>query len=53
MAEDEQRKGPDWRVEPGPDGRGAKPEKPPMLPFSVRRFAVILGVLLVANYVLV
>ena len=50
---DEQRTGPDWRVDPGPDGRGAKPEKPPMIPFSFRRFLTILAVLLVANYVLV
>ena len=53
MAEDEQRKGPDWRVEPAPDGRGAKPEKPPMIPFSFRRFLTILALLLVANYVFV
>ncbi|MEK6229952.1 MAG: ATP-dependent zinc metalloprotease FtsH [Actinomycetota bacterium] len=50
---DEQRKGPDWRVDPGPDGRGAKPEKPPMIPFGFRRFLTILAVLLVANYVFV
>ena len=46
-------KGPGWRVDPSPDGRGAKPEKPPMLPFSLKRFALILGVLLVVNYLFV
>jgi len=46
-------KGPGWRVDPSPDGRGAKPEKPPMIPFSFRRFLAILAILLVANYVFV
>ncbi|HZI91720.1 MAG TPA: ATP-dependent zinc metalloprotease FtsH [Thermoleophilaceae bacterium] len=50
---DVQPKGPDWRVDPGPDGRGAKPEKPPMIPFGFRRFLTILSVLLVANYIFV
>ena len=45
--------GPGWRVDPSPDGRGAKPEKPPMIPFGIRRFLIILAVLLVANYVFV
>ncbi|MGI8661160.1 MAG: ATP-dependent zinc metalloprotease FtsH [Thermoleophilaceae bacterium] len=44
---------PNWRVDPAPDGRGAPPEKPPMLPFSLRRFALILAVLLLANYLFV
>jgi cell division protease FtsH len=45
---------PGWRVTPAPDGRGGKdPEKPkpPMIGMSWRRFAVILGVLLVLNYI--
>ena len=46
-------KPPGWRVDPSPDGRGAPPSKPPMIPFSLRRFVVILGVLLVANYLFV
>ncbi len=46
-------RGPGWRVDPSPDGRGAKPEKPPMIPFGIRRFLIILAVLLVANYVFV
>jgi len=48
-----EKRSPNWRVDPSPDGRGAPPEKPPMLPFSLRRFAVILGVLLLANYLFV
>ncbi|MGI8844686.1 MAG: ATP-dependent zinc metalloprotease FtsH [Thermoleophilaceae bacterium] len=45
--------GPNWKVDPAPDGRGKPPQKPPMLPFSWRRFVVILVVLLAANYVFV
>ncbi len=46
-------RGPGWRVDPSPDGRGAKPEKPPMIPFGFRRFLGILAILLVANYLFV
>ncbi|CAN5530875.1 ATP-dependent zinc metalloprotease FtsH [soil metagenome] len=46
-------RGPGWRVDPSPDGRGAKPEKPPMIPFGFRRFLAILAILLVANYLFV
>jgi cell division protease FtsH len=49
----EEGKGPSWRVDPAPDGRGAPKPKPPMLPFSFRRFLTILAVLLVANYLFV
>jgi cell division protease FtsH len=45
--------GPSWRVDPAPDGRGAPAKKPPMLPFSWRRFLTILAVLLAANYIFV
>jgi len=45
-------RGPGWRVDPSPDGRGAPKQKPPMMPFSWRRFLTVLAVLLVANYVL-
>ena len=44
---------PGWRVEPAPDGRGAPQKKPPMLPFSPRRFFGILLLLLVLNYLFV
>jgi cell division protease FtsH len=42
-----------WRVSPAPDGRGNDPKKPkpPMIGMSWRRFVVILGVLLVINYI--
>src|SRR5918997_435338 len=43
---------PGWRIEPAPDGRGKPPEKPPMLPFSFRRFLAILLALFALNYVL-
>jgi len=46
-------KGPSWRVDPAPDGRGKPPEKPPMLPFSWRRFVTILAFLLLGNYLFV
>ena len=42
-----------WRVAPAPDGRGAKPERPPMIPWSPRRFIVILIGLFVLNWALV
>jgi cell division protease FtsH len=41
---------PGWRLDPGPDGRG---EKPPMIPFSARRFVVLLATLFLLNYALV
>ncbi len=44
-------KGPAWRVEPAPDGRGAPPPpKPPMIPRS-RRFLMVLLALLALNFV--
>ncbi len=42
-----------WRVTPAPDGRGAPAQRPPMLPFSVRRFVTILAVLFLVNWLLV
>jgi cell division protease FtsH len=42
-----------WRVHPAPDGRGAPPVKPPMLPFSGRRFLGILLLLLALNWIAV
>ncbi len=48
-----EQQGPSWKVDPAPDGRGKPPEKPPMLPFSWRRFVVILVVLLALNYLFV
>jgi cell division protease FtsH len=42
---------PSWRVSPAPDGRGAPERKPPMLPFSPRRFLLILVVLLGLNWI--
>src|SRR5918992_3858954 len=44
---------PGWRVAPAPDGRGAKPQRQPMLPWSPRRFIVILLSLFVLNWLLV
>jgi cell division protease FtsH len=44
---------PGWRVSPAPDGRGAKPGRQPMIPWSPRRFLVILVSLLLLNWVLV
>ncbi len=44
---------PGWRVTPAPDGRGAKPERQPMIPWSPRRFIVILVSLLLLNWVIV
>src|SRR5512132_3922385 len=41
---------PSWRVSPAPDGRGAPPSKPPMLPWGPRRFLGILLVLLAVNW---
>ena len=48
-----ERPGPSWKIDPAPDGRGKPPQKTPMLPFSWRRFAVILVVLLALNYLFV
>jgi cell division protease FtsH len=42
---------PSWRVSPAPDGRGAPERKPPMLPFSPRRFLLILVALLALNWI--
>ena len=42
-------KAPGWRVDPPPDGRGAPKGKPPMMPFSWRRYLTIIAVLLVVN----
>ncbi len=44
---------PGWRVAPAPDGRGAQPQRPPMIPWSPRRFIVILIGLFVLNWALV
>ena len=44
---------PGWRVSPAPDGRGKPPEKPPMLPFGVRRFFGIVLLLLALNWLFV
>jgi cell division protease FtsH len=42
-----------WRVAPAPDGRAGKSERPPMIPWSPRRFIVILIALFVLNWALV
>jgi cell division protease FtsH len=42
-----------WRVDPAPDGRGSPEKKPPMMPFSRRRFLGILVALLALNYLTV
>ena len=44
---------PGWRVAPAPDGRGGKQERQPMIPWSPRRFIVILIGLFVLNWALV
>jgi cell division protease FtsH len=44
---------PGWRVQPAPDGRGAPEKKPPMLPWSPRRFIGILLLLFAINYLVV
>ena len=44
---------PGWRVAPAPDGRGGKQERQPMIPWSPRRFIVILIALFVLNWALV
>ncbi len=41
------------KVTPAPDGRGAEPAKPPMLPWSPRRFLVILAALFLLNWLIV
>jgi len=42
---------PEWRIDPAPDGRGTRPEKPPLLPRNGWVLAVLAG-LLVLNLVL-
>ncbi len=44
---------PGWRVHPAPDGRGKPAKKQPMIPFSPRRFLIILAVLFLVNWALV
>jgi cell division protease FtsH len=44
---------PGWRISPAPDGRGKPPEKPPMIPWSGRRFLTILAVLFLLNWLIV
>ncbi len=44
---------PGWRVAPAPDGRGGQPQRTPMIPWSPRRFIVILIGLFVLNWALV
>jgi cell division protease FtsH len=46
-------KRPRFKVTPSPDGRGAPAQKPPMLPWSPRRFLVILAALFLLNWVIV
>ncbi len=46
-------RGPNWKIDPAPDGRGKPPQKPPMLPFSGRRFLIILAVGFLLNIALV
>jgi cell division protease FtsH len=50
---DNGRRGPLGRVSPAPDGRGAPPAKQPMLPFSPRRFLVVLALLFLLNWLFV
>jgi cell division protease FtsH len=44
---------PGWRVAPAPDGRGSDKPRQPMIPWSPRRFIVILIALFVLNWALV
>ena len=44
---------PRFKVTPSPDGRGAPAKKTPMLPWSPRRFFVILIALFFLNWVIV
>jgi cell division protease FtsH len=46
-------KRPRFKVTPSPDGRGAPAKKTPMLPWSPRRFFVILAALFFLNWVIV
>jgi cell division protease FtsH len=48
-----ERPGPNWKVDPAPDGRGKPPVKPPMVPLGWRRLLGLLVVLLVLNTILV
>ncbi len=41
------------RVDPAPDGRGAPKDKPPVMPFTWRRFLAIVAILLFLNYAIV
>jgi cell division protease FtsH len=41
------------RVDPAPDGRGAPNDKPPVMPFTWRRFLAIVAILLFLNYAIV
>jgi cell division protease FtsH len=52
-ATSDEKHGPAWKVDPAPDGRGAPPQKRPMLPFSWRRFLIIIAALLALNYIFV
>jgi cell division protease FtsH len=40
-------------VDPAPDGRGAPKDKPPVMPFTWRRFLAIVAILLFLNYAIV
>jgi cell division protease FtsH len=40
-------------VDPAPDGRGAPEDKPPVMPFTWRRFLAIVAILLFLNYAIV
>jgi cell division protease FtsH len=48
-----ERNKPGWRVSPAPDGRGKPAGRQPMLPWSGRRFLLILGVLFLLNWLIV
>jgi cell division protease FtsH len=50
---DQEQQKPRFRVTPAPDGRGAPPQKTPMIPWSPRRFIVILAALFLLNWVIV
>jgi cell division protease FtsH len=50
---DQEQQKPRFRVTPAPDGRGAPKQKTPMIPWSPRRFIVILAALFLLNWVIV